>query len=100
VTYAAPGFLLFVREGKLLALPFDAGAGRTLGDAVLVERAVHCHPDTGPSFSVSNNQVLVFHRVVTPGRHWFVFGRHQDEPTRTAGVTANVLLNWPRSSPK
>ena len=100
VTYAAPGFLLFVRDRKLLALPFDAGAGRTLGDAVLVERAANCHLETGPSFSVSNNQVLVFHTAVTPDRPHFLFNRGQDERARASVVTANVLLNWPRSSPQ
>ena len=100
VTYAAPGFLLFVRDRKLLALPFDAGAGRTLGDAVLVERAANCHLETGPSFSVSNNQVLVFHTAVTPDRPHFRFNLGQDERARASVVTANVLLNWPRSSPQ
>jgi Tol biopolymer transport system component len=38
--YAAPGYLLFMREGALLAQPFDASSGKTTGEAVPVAEQV------------------------------------------------------------
>jgi|CXWL01.1.fsa_nt_gi serine/threonine protein kinase len=32
--YAAPGYIVFAREGRLMAAPFEAGAGRVTGEPV------------------------------------------------------------------
>jgi len=59
--YVAPGFLLFWREGALVAQPFDSRT-RTVGsNAVTVATAVGLNPVTNQSlFSVSNADTLVF----------------------------------------
>jgi predicted Ser/Thr protein kinase len=38
--YAPPGYLLFMREGSLLAQPFDSSSGKTTGEAVPVAEQV------------------------------------------------------------
>jgi Tol biopolymer transport system component len=44
VTYAAPGYLLYVRDGKLVAQRFDAGVLKLVGDPVPIGDP----PDPGP----------------------------------------------------
>ncbi len=54
--------LLFVREGTLLAAPFDADAGRVVGDPVPVASAVACSLSTWKgAFSCSPNGVIAYH---------------------------------------
>ena len=54
--------LLFVRDGTLLAAPFDADAGRVVGDPVPVADAVACSLNTWKgAFSCSPNGVIAYH---------------------------------------
>jgi Tol biopolymer transport system component len=54
--------LLFVRDGTLLAAPFDADAGRVVGDPVQVADAVACSLNTWKgAFSCSPNGVIAYH---------------------------------------
>ncbi len=59
--YSAPGFLLFVREGVLMSVPFDASRLKLTGDAVpLGERiSYHAYRWNG-AFSVSDNGILAY----------------------------------------
>jgi serine/threonine protein kinase/Tol biopolymer transport system component len=60
--YAAPGYLLFVREGNLMAQPFDASNAKTIGEAVPVAEHVRFTPARwSGNFSVSQTGLLVFH---------------------------------------
>lgn len=59
--YATSGHLLFVREGALLALPFDAKQLRSTGPPTTVVEEVEFHPYRWNGiFSVSETGVLVF----------------------------------------
>jgi eukaryotic-like serine/threonine-protein kinase len=58
--YADPGFLLFSRNGTLVAQPFDGRAGKAKGDAVPVAEQVITNAVGGADFSVSDNGVLAF----------------------------------------
>jgi Tol biopolymer transport system component len=59
--YAAPGYLLFLRERTLMAQPFDAGRGESTGDAVPVaEQVYHQEGTTAGSFAISQNGVLTY----------------------------------------
>jgi Tol biopolymer transport system component len=60
--HAHPGYLLFEREGSLLAQRFDAGQGKVLGDPLpLPENPAGLRGYNGsPSVSSSLNHVLVF----------------------------------------
>jgi Tol biopolymer transport system component len=60
--YAEPGYLLFVREGNLMAQPFDASSAKTTGEAVPVAERVRFTPARwSGNFSVSQTGLLVFH---------------------------------------
>jgi serine/threonine protein kinase/Tol biopolymer transport system component len=62
--YVNPGYLLFVREGTLLAQPFNVTRLETTGDAVPVAEHVDTFPLPGGlalgHFSASDNGVLVY----------------------------------------
>jgi Tol biopolymer transport system component len=58
------GYLLFVREGTLLAQPFDAAEGRLSGEPVRLADQVRGNinrSERARAFSVSENGVLVYH---------------------------------------
>jgi dipeptidyl aminopeptidase/acylaminoacyl peptidase len=56
---AAQGYLVFPREQTLMAQAFDAGSGRTTGEAVTIGEHIALGPSSG-DFSVSRNGVLVY----------------------------------------
>ena len=96
VTYAAaadsgPGWLLFLREGTLMAQPFDARRLALSGDPVPVAERVGSYRD-GAYFSVSANDVLVYRTADNDSQlTWFdrqgaVSGR-ASEPGGFRGVT-------------
>jgi eukaryotic-like serine/threonine-protein kinase len=59
VEYSAPGYLLFAREGSVLAQPFDEQTLRITGDAVTVANRLPFFDKTGwAEFSVSANGIL------------------------------------------
>jgi serine/threonine protein kinase/Tol biopolymer transport system component len=59
--YAPPGYLVYVREGTLMAQPFDADARRLTGDAAPVAQEIASFGTTSlRAFSVSSNRVLAY----------------------------------------
>jgi Tol biopolymer transport system component len=61
VAFVAPGFLLYARDGVLLAQRFDADAVATRGDAVPVADRVDHFAETGvAAFAASETGVLVY----------------------------------------
>jgi Tol biopolymer transport system component len=73
VELAAPGYLLYVREGALFAQRFDERAARLEGEPLLL--AAKAHYFFGPSdasFSVSQTGTLVYQTAPAPSRlAWF-----------------------------
>jgi Tol biopolymer transport system component len=67
--YAEPGYLLFRREGKILAQPFDANRLETRGEAVAIADAPpRTNLDAEPVVSASRNRRLVFLRSDIPSK--------------------------------
>ena len=59
--YVEPGCLLYIREGNLMALPFDAGRLRANGEPFPVADHVQMYRNTGIGiFSASNGGVLAY----------------------------------------
>jgi eukaryotic-like serine/threonine-protein kinase len=59
--YIEPGYLVFVRDGNLMAQPMDAARLRTTGEAVPIAEMVHFYqPRWSGDFSLSRNGLLVF----------------------------------------
>jgi serine/threonine protein kinase len=96
--YAPPGWLLFVRDGTLVARRFDANRLETTSEEfpitenvmvdLFVQRAL---------FSVSENGVLVYHRggvAELPRLMWFHRNGKQGSPLRDAAIYV-----WHRLSP-
>jgi dipeptidyl aminopeptidase/acylaminoacyl peptidase len=63
--YAAPGFLLFTRDGSLIARRFDSVRLEMSGEPVVLAESVAMLHGTG-HFSASSNGVLVFRADSTP----------------------------------
>jgi eukaryotic-like serine/threonine-protein kinase len=95
--YAPPGYLLFGRDGAVMAQPFDAAAGRLRGEAVpLVSAAA---TDVSFTLSVSTTGVLVY--VPTPvapqgGTPVWVDRKGREEPL--GGLTLSQV-EGPQLSP-
>ncbi len=65
----ARGHLLYVRDGTLLAQPFDLDNGRVAGDAKPIVDDIHYFRNTGlAAFSVSDTGVLVWRSPRRPSR--------------------------------
>ncbi len=62
------GFLLFSRQGTLMAQPFDARRGVATGDAVPLEQQVLSQFRTYADFSASTNGLLAFRTGSSGGR--------------------------------
>jgi len=59
-THATPGYLLYLRQGTLMAHAFDAARGELTGEAVPVADEVRSGPNGGAAFSVSETGTLVY----------------------------------------
>jgi Tol biopolymer transport system component len=65
--YAPPGYLLYVRDETLLAVPFDATLRKIKGGPVPLAQQVLYYPNTGSGvFSISDNGVLAFQAGSAP----------------------------------
>ena len=71
--YAAPGYLLFVRDGRLVAQAFDAQALAVRGEPqVVVDGVTNFTPMGQASFSVSQEGTLLYEPFCAPSRlEWF-----------------------------
>ena len=96
VAYFDSGYLIFVRDGTLLAQPFDAKALRVTGDPIPVSDDVWFHRATGnAAFSVSENGTLAYAAGPSPSRlAW------RDRSGREIGTVGGpAVFNSPRLSP-
>jgi hypothetical protein len=96
--YAPPGYLLYLHERSLMALPFDASQTKITGQAVPLAEGIDYIPGTHHGeFSVSGNGVLVYtsgSEIDFPQLTWF------DSSGRSVGtVGAPVGMQWPAISP-
>lgn len=67
VMYAPPGYLVYVRESNLVAVPFDANKLQVTGKARAIAENVQAYPNTASAiFSVSQNGVLTYQTSHTP----------------------------------
>jgi len=96
--YAPPGFLLFVRDGRLVARRFDAQEHETSGDDLPVAERVMIDPFVQRAlFSVSENGVVVYHHGTVaeqPRLIWFTRKGKQGSPLRDSAIHV-----WHRLSP-
>jgi eukaryotic-like serine/threonine-protein kinase len=76
--YVEPGYLLYVRDGNLVALPFDAKKLRASGDPFPVAEHVQTYPNTGSGiFGASNTGVVAYQPAGSaPVSHLIWYDRH------------------------
>ena len=95
--YAPPGYLLFVREGTLLAQPFDVARGEITGAAVPVADPVQTFPPVAiAAFSVSETGLLAY-QPSTAGEAsqavWIDRAGRQSETGIAAGPIGSLRLS-------
>jgi Tol biopolymer transport system component len=96
--YAPPGYLLFVRQGTLLAQAFDAGRLVLNGEPIRVAEEVRSNVANGrAAFSISNNGTLVYRTgafLTTQGQHvaWFDRSGKRDDSINQTGDSRTPSL--------
>jgi Tol biopolymer transport system component len=94
VTYAPPGYLLFVRDRTLVAQPFDAKAMKITGEPVPLAEQVGTDNVGLARFSVSRNGVLAYRTGQAGGRLlWRDRAGRELEALGDPGVFGNPMLS-------
>ena len=97
--YAHPGYLLWPRQGVLVAAPFDAARGALSGDPIPIAPAVGSSVATNRSaFSVSTTGLLAYRTGVT-GRSRLVWMDRGGTVVRALGPPDENQLVYPEPSP-
>jgi Tol biopolymer transport system component len=95
--YVLPGYLLFARQGTLMAQPFDAGRLQLTGEAVPIAEGVQNNSTGGAAFTASDNGVLAYRSGAgTPALTFAWISRNGKEQLLAAPAHNYVL---PRVSP-
>src|SRR5262245_2630601 len=96
--YAPPGYLLFVRQGTLLAQAFDAGRLELTGEQIRIAEEVRSNVGNGrAAFSISNNGTLVYRTgafLTTQEQHvvWFDRSGKRDNSINQTGDSRTPSL--------
>jgi eukaryotic-like serine/threonine-protein kinase len=93
VTYAAPGYLLYVREKTLVAQPFDAASQQVKGEPIPVGEGLGIGDVGAASFSLSTTGVLAFRAGETQGRRMLWMDRSGKE-TEALAEPKNYADAW------
>ena len=96
--YAPPGWLLYEREGTLLAQPFDANTLALTSDPIPVARRVMVTIGIRAFYSVSDNGVLVWRESGDDERRLSWFDRDGKRGS-DVGPPNNSISQWLRLSP-
>ena len=96
--YAHPGYLLYSRDGTLMAQPFDARHTRITGPAVAIADGIDSPQDSARqgAFSVSNNGVMVYSAGSEIGPTRLTWFDRSGAPKGTLGPA--VAMQWPAIS--
>ncbi len=96
--YLAPDWLLFVRQGTLLAQRFDIDRGSAVGDPVTVAESVAWDPITGGA-AISTSDAKVFAYRASRGSSELAWFDRAGHPVGTLAAAEGVGLSNPRLSP-
>jgi Tol biopolymer transport system component len=98
VAYVPPGYLLFDRQGTLMAQPFDAERLELTGEAVPLAEDVQYNPAQGrTAFAASNNGVLAYRHGAEANLLTLVWVSRNGTEQRLAAPPHNYVM--PRVSP-
>jgi Tol biopolymer transport system component len=94
IKYAPPGYLLFVRDGTLLAQRFDVGSLKTVGEAVPVADKIGTDSVGLAQFSVSRNGTLAYRTGDSGNRLlWLDVNGKEIETAAAGGTYGNPALS-------
>ena len=95
--YTEPGYMLFVRDGALIAQRFDAARGRLSGETVSLVEQVQTFPVVGAAaFSASETGVLAY-QAGTPDERAQILWSDRNGTRSETGIPAGSI-NSPRLS--
>jgi eukaryotic-like serine/threonine-protein kinase len=95
--YAEPGYMIFARDGALIAQRFDAGSGRLSGETVSLAEQVQTFPVVAAAaFSVSETGVLAY-QAGTPDERAQILWSDRTGTQSETGIPAGSI-NSPRLS--
>jgi serine/threonine protein kinase/Tol biopolymer transport system component len=98
VIYAAPGYLLYLRDETLMAVPFDAASRRLTGTPVPLAARVLFYSNTGSgAFSASENGVLAYQAGAAPAVSQLNWYDREGRPVGNVGTPGD--FEDPRISP-
>jgi serine/threonine protein kinase/Tol biopolymer transport system component len=98
VVYVPPGYLLFDRQGTLMAQPFDTERLELMGEAVPIAEDVQFNPNQGrTAFAASNNGVLAYRHGAEANLFTLVWVSRNGTEQRLAAPPHNYVM--PRVSP-
>ncbi|HSC27442.1 MAG TPA: protein kinase [Vicinamibacterales bacterium] len=106
--YAHPGYLVFARDGRLLAQPFDASNGRLTGEPIeVLEDVLYSSADSHARFSLSEHGEMAYQPSTAGPRSelaWFdragrrlqlpVVAGNVVDPSLTLDGTRVALMRW------
>jgi serine/threonine protein kinase/Tol biopolymer transport system component len=99
-SYAAPGYLLYLREGTLFVQRFDTEIGLLVGEPAPFIGQVSALFSVGKGdFSVSNNGVLIYTQGTAARGGLPVWVDRQGRESPVPGLAASQALEFPRISP-
>src|SRR5262249_43030288 len=75
VAYAVPGYLVFVRDGTLMAQHFDVKSLKVTGDPFSVAQQVGYEGNMQSEFSLSTDQILTYRRAGSTSNRLVWFNR-------------------------
>jgi Tol biopolymer transport system component len=94
VTYAPPGYLLFVRDRTLVAQPFDLGALKTTGEPVPLAEKIGVDSIGLARFSVSRDGILAYRTGEAGSRLvWVDRAGKELETVPDSGESRNPVLS-------
>ena len=96
--YVSAGYLIYARDGALVAHPFDASRAQVVGDPIATRERVDQYLETGnATFSVSVNGVLAYRNSIEGATSRLVWTDRRGTVLGTVGNPANYRN--PRLSP-
>ena len=96
--YVAPGYVLYIRQGALVARRFDASSNTLISDAVTIADPVGWDGAIGiGAFSISTTGVIVY-RTSGPGRRHLTWFDRKGEAMGAVGAPDGNSLQYPELS--
>jgi Tol biopolymer transport system component len=89
VEYAPPGYLVYLHERNLMALPFDADTLRIIGEPFAIAEQAHSYPNTASGVFSASEKLLAYQSGGTPVVSQVLWFSRKGEPIGETGPPAD-----------